>query len=185
MSSDITLNDGSLAASFTLDQLVLILRALTGDLDTPYDYTDSKLRKLLGAAAGIVISDISLYRGYSVSSIDPSTGVFSIGGEIDETFSSLITLKASCLLNTAQAAYNARYSGFSAWCDRSRISASEGSGLWDLIINKGPCESYKELKREVLLRRINQGLNCKAILSTFSYTNNGGCRPSGSGRCDY
>lgn len=153
-------------SSTTIDTMVLMLRALIGDLDSE-DYTDEKLQTLLGASAKLVFAE-NYISGYTVimdgSSLD-------ITPDITDDLIALIVLKAACMLITSELKYRANIDGIRATCSDATISATAGSRVWDILFSDGPCKSYKEMKWEIEKAPLKSGAAFKAILSPFVNAN--------------
>jgi hypothetical protein len=168
---------------YNLDEMVLILRILIGDMDS-IDYTDEKIKKILWASSKLVMAEISLYKGYAVSNVDQTTGDFTIEPDtITDLMCSLITMKAACMINTAQLMYNSAVSGFNVSCDRAKISSSAGSGTWQILFEKGPCETYNKLKLDAQTYNARNGMFFKAVIPTFAVNLACGCSNKASCTC--
>lgn len=165
---------GSPVDDVSMDTMVLMLRAIIGDLDEPYQYTDTKLKILIGVSAKAVLAELYLSSSYTVT-ID-GTNV-DITPELTDALCSLILLKAACMLIQADMRAAAGFEGLKAVCGPVSISHGAGNGSWLVLINKGPCASYTELKKQLLREPLVTGEYFRAILSPYirDYRSYGGC----------
>ena len=82
-----------------MEEMVLLLRYMIDDVDTPQKYTDERLASLLAAAAQFVYVENEFVQTYTISvmdgTIDPDPTEVDTR---DDSFINLTVLKAACLL---------------------------------------------------------------------------------------
>ena len=83
------------------DNMIPLFRVVSGDMDTPYTYSDPRVIDLLISAAVIVLSELDFAYSYTVDivkkTIAPaptSTG--------EQAFEILVVLKAACIVATSE-----------------------------------------------------------------------------------
>lgn len=83
-------------------EMTSILRGLTGDLDSPYTYSDSRLQQLIVISAQLTQQTIDFQQTYTIDiantgiSPDPTTGTR------DDAFINLVSLRTYCLIATGE-----------------------------------------------------------------------------------
>jgi hypothetical protein len=149
------------------DVMVTMLRMMIDDVDsTAYKYDDERLEKqLLLSAQLIQTGELEFTVAYTINipsitlSPDPVT-------ENDNAFINLVTLKAACLLDMAEARIAAEQ-GIDISDVGSRIALS-GRATNKLALLKagsgGFCDAYKQAKKEFVLGSMSPGM---AIVSPF------------------
>lgn len=128
--------------------LVLMLRVLIGDIDTPQTYTDTYLKRVLITAGIIVDSEIPF--GYTyVYSISDLTIIPDPVTNIDQAFMSLVPLKAACIITTAEFR-SALGQGIKVRDGDSAIDTSVSFRGYRDILELGPCAAYERLRWTLL-----------------------------------
>lgn len=150
------------------DFLVMMLRVVLDDLDdSNYTYTDEKLIKVLSVATKIVFAEIHFEDEYEFT-INFSTPSLEICPDITDLISSLIVMKAACLIDAASMRSQTLIEGIRANCGPIQIQKSSGGKAFELLMSKGPCAAYNALKRQVeFTDRISGADYFKAILGPF------------------
>lgn len=128
--------------------MVVMLRVLIGDLNSPQKNTDVYLKKILITAGILVSNEIDLSNNY----VFDITGVTIIPDPItlgDIQVQALLPLKSACLLNQSDFRI-ALSQGISVRDGDSMINTAVSFGGYSDILKLGPCKSY-----ELLVNKLN------------------------------
>jgi hypothetical protein len=126
--------------------LVIMLRCLIGDAIAPYTYEDDRLITILVIAAKYLQHEIALDESYTVNIDEETITPDPMGPPEDVVFTTLVVLKAGCLLDKAKMRDNARKSGVSVRVGPSSVNSSNSSPLYALLLKEGPCGLYAKAK---------------------------------------
>lgn len=144
-------------------ELITITRTLINDLDEPYDYSDSRIQQVLAVAAKYVQFDVNLEHYYTIdvvnSNITPDPTE-----DNDETFISIVCLKAACIIDQGTFRTKAALEGIRAALGPSSISVAGSLSGWQSIIDHGACGLYDELTSHWDVKNASA---VRAILSPF------------------
>ncbi|KKN98871.1 hypothetical protein LCGC14_0141120 [marine sediment metagenome] len=128
--------------------LVLMTRALIGDISTPQTYVDEYIQRVLITAAYQVDAEFVFDYAY-VYDIGAITIVPDPVTNNDFTFIALIPLKAACILN--QGEYRAALGqGIKVRDGDSAIDTSVSFKGYRDILELGPCAAYEKLRWSLL-----------------------------------
>ncbi len=128
--------------------LVLMTRALIGDISTPQTYVDEYIQRVLITAAYQVDAEFVFDYAY-VYDIGAVTIVPDPVTNSDFTFIALIPLKAACILN--QGEYRAALGqGIKVRDGDSAIDTSVSFKGYRDILELGPCAAYEKLRWSLL-----------------------------------
>lgn len=126
------------------DQLTIIVRTLINDLDTPYEYSDSRIEQVMTVAGKYVQLDVNLDRIYNIDVVNqqifPDPTSYN-----DEIFISLICLKTACIIDQGTFRTKAAIEGIRAALGPSSLGINGNLTGWKEIINHGACGLYDEL----------------------------------------
>lgn len=128
--------------------LVIMLRVLIGDLNSPQRNTDTYLKKILITAGVLVSNEIDLNNDYifDISNITITPDPISLG---DIQAQALLPLKSACLLN--QSNFQVAVSQSITVRDGDTlVQTGVGLGGYKDILQLGPCKSY-----ELLLKKLS------------------------------
>lgn len=128
--------------------LVLIVRVLIGDINTPQTYTDEYIQRVLITASMMVDIEIPLSYNYvydiSALTISPDPIV-----KQDSVFTSLIPLKSACIMVQGEFK-QALGQGIKVRDGDSAIDTSVSFKGYRDILELGPCAAYEKLKWSIL-----------------------------------
>lgn len=149
-----------------LDLLIAMLRVILDDLDSSV-YTDEKLIKVLAVATKLVFGEVEFLQTYTIT-IDLSVPEFDVCPEASDLIYSLITLKAACIIDAASLRNQSTLEGIKATCGPINIQKSSGADAFKLLMEEGPCASYKLLKEKANFDdKISSASYFKAIMGPF------------------
>lgn len=138
-----------------VDDLVLMVRVLISDLDTPQTYTDTYLERVLVTAGIVVDSGFPFPYTYTydigASTISPDPVV-----NEDLSFMALVPLKAACIITQGEFK-QALGQGIKVRDGDSAIDTSVSFRGYRDIIEIGPCASYEKLRWELLASGASTG----------------------------
>lgn len=147
------------------DTMVILVRLMIDDMDsTDYKYADDRLEQQILLAAQLMQGgEITFPNTYTISvpAITISPDPVELG---DNVFINLVSLKAACLLDKAEARLAAEQ-GIDISDVGSRIALTgRATNKIKLLESGGFCEEYKKAKLEYLSGSMNPGM---AVLSPF------------------
>lgn len=121
---------------------VTMLRYTIGDTSATPTYSDASLVTMLVIAASYVINDVFLPTTYTA---DVDNETISPDPSADNDFTTLVVLKAACLLDHGKLISVARSSGVSIKIDRSSIETDSGKlDAYKSIIAMSACKLYDD-----------------------------------------
>jgi hypothetical protein len=145
------------------NELTIIVRTLINDLDEPYDYSDVRIQQVLTVAAKYVQFDVNLDYSYEVdvinSHISPDPTL-----DNDETFISMVCLKAACIIDQGTFRTKAALEGIRTALGPASIGFAGTLSGWSAIIDHGACGLYEELTSHW---DVKNATAVRAILSPF------------------
>lgn len=126
------------------DEMIITTRVLINDLDTPYAFSDVRIEQILVVASKYVQFDVNLDYPYVIDVVnktitpDPTTNN-------DTIFTSLICLKASCIIDESNLRTRAALEGIKTTLGPANLSFGGSLAGWQAILDRGPCAIYDEL----------------------------------------
>jgi len=141
--------------------LVLMVRVLINDNDTPPKYTDEYLERVLIMAGILVNIEITFDYDYTYNISSLTISPDPIVNE-DSTFIALIPLKAACILIQGEFK-QALGQGIKVRDGDSAIDTSVSFRGYRDILEFGPCKAYEKLKWSLLA---SDGIG-KAVLGPY------------------
>lgn len=126
------------------EELTIVTRTLVNDLKTPYEFSDCRIQQILAVAAKYVQFDVELGQKYTVDVVyknitpDPTENG-------DEIFTSLICLKAACIIDQGTLRTKAAMEGIRTALGPASLSFGGSLAGWQSIIDHGACAMYDEL----------------------------------------
>lgn len=145
------------------DELTIITRTLVNDLDSPPEFSDSRIQQILTVAAKYVQFDINLDYSYSIDvltnsiSPDPTTNN-------DSIFVSMVCLKAACIIDQGTFRTKAALEGIRTALGSASLSFGGSLTGWQAILQHGACGLYDELTSHWDVRNASA---FAAVLSPF------------------
>jgi hypothetical protein len=143
-----------------------MLRMMIGDMDIDnYTYDDERLEKQLLLAAQLIQGgELTFPKTYTISIPAITVTPDPVDDPQDNAFINLVTLKAACLLDTAEARIAAEQGiDISDVGSRIALSGRAGSKI-AMLKDVGYCAAYALAKKEFVLGSLNPGL---AVVSPF------------------
>jgi hypothetical protein len=144
-------------------EIPIIVRTLINDLSDTPTYSDERLLQVITVAAKYVQFDVSLDHAYNIDvsnqSITPDP---TIGN--DSIFISLVSLKASCIIDQSVLRTKAAMEGIRAVLGPAQLSVGGSLVGLKMIIEEGPCAAYDEL---VSHWDVRDATAIRAVLSPF------------------
>ena len=146
-------------------EIPIIVRNLINDLETPYTYSDDRLKQLITVAAQYVIMEANLDTTYTVNIVseeispDPSAP-----SSRDIDFVGFVAMKSACLLDHSTFRTRAAGEGLRAALGPASLSVSGTLSGYKDILNMGPCKLYENLINE---HNIGNATAVRAIFSPF------------------
>lgn len=146
-------------------EIPIIVRSWINDWsDTPV-YSDDRIQQLITVSAQYVINEVNLNNEYTIDIVnntispDPTTLE-----KKDTDFIGFVALKSSCMLDQSSLRTKAAMEGIRAALGPANISVNGALRGYDLILSKGPCALYEQLKMDYEIGNAN---GIRAILSPF------------------
>lgn len=124
--------------------LVLMVRVLINDIDSPQKYTDEYIERVIITSAMIIDAEISFSYTYAYD-IEALTISPDPIENNDSVFIALVPLKATCILTQGEFK-KALGQGIKVRDGDSAIDTSVGFRGYRDILEFGPCASYEKLK---------------------------------------
>lgn len=147
--------------------VINMLRAFTGDLGTPPEFSDERLYLVLKAAFFYVQSDLAACPVVDRPAVDPC-------GDLTESpleyppFLNLSVLKAACIIDQGKARAKAALEGVRATCGPATLQVTQASNAFRALFEWGPCAAYKELKLELCFKQpLVSSACCAQIMGPF------------------
>jgi hypothetical protein len=138
-------------------------RVFIDDLETPYEYSDSRIQQVIVVAGRYVQTDIVLENNYTFDVINSNIVPDPVDIK-DEVFNTLVPLKAACIIDQGTFRTKAALEGIKTVLGPASLSIDGNIGGWKSIIEHGACALYKELTDNWDIRKFN---DFRAILSPF------------------
>lgn len=126
------------------EELTIITRTLVNDLNTPYEFSDCRIQQILAVAAKYVQFDVNLDQKYTVDVIYKNISPDPIEAG-DEIFTSLVCLKAACIIDQGTFRTKAALEGIKTSLGSASLNIGGTMGGWKSIIDHGACALYDEL----------------------------------------
>lgn len=153
------------------DNMISILRILINDFDCDsLTYSDTQLKKVLVVSAQYIQQELSFDTTYTLTINPPSISPDPTATATkDDEFTNFVVLKSACQIDEWTFRTKATLEGIRARIG-SPIELAISGNLegFKLLLEKGPCKTLEQLKREWKFGNSN---NIKAILSPFSSNN--------------
>lgn len=163
----------ALALSGNCDCVIAMFRAFANDMVAPYTYSDARITQLINAAAFIVSTELEACTAVTTPSVNFCTyDTCSILPNYP-SFTSLVVLKAMCMLDQSMVRDRYGWEGIKAACGPAALSvvSSPGSTL-NMLMEYGPCVAYKQLKEDLCFRAPMQAAAyCYQIVGPFTSEN--------------
>lgn len=144
-------------------EIPIIVRTLINDLGDQPVYSDERLIQVITVAAKYVQFDVVLDHQYSVDvenlNISPDPTL-----DRDEIFISLVSLKASCIIDQSNLRTKAAMEGIRAALGPASLSVGGSLEGIRMVLEHGPCALYEELTSHWDVANASA---IKAILSPF------------------
>ncbi|UCG02428.1 MAG: hypothetical protein JSW11_00250 [Candidatus Heimdallarchaeota archaeon] len=128
--------------------LVLMVRVLINDIDSPQTYTDEYLKRVLVTAGIIVDAEVPFSYDYTYNINNLTISPDPVTSE-DSIFMSLVPLKAACILTQGEFK-QALGQGIKVRDGDSAIDTSVSFRGYRDILELGPCAAYEKLKWSIL-----------------------------------
>jgi hypothetical protein len=126
------------------NELTVIVRVLINDLKDPYDFNDERIEQAISVAAKYVQLDVNLDRIYEVDVVNSNILPDPVE-ENDQIFTSLLCLKAACIIDQGTYRTKAAMEGVRAALGPASLSVAGNSAAWKNILDNGACGMYEEL----------------------------------------
>lgn len=147
------------------DEMVLMVRYLINDVDSPYTNTDAKLEKLITVAAQQTLNDIEFKQTYTVDISTPDITPDPTDGDKDNAFINLVSLKAACLYDNWSFRSKLGVAGISVRSGADSVSTNGQLSGYQWILQNGPCKAFEQAKWEFEAGNLTPG---RAILGPFA-----------------
>lgn len=147
------------------EELTLITRHWINDLSEQPVYSDERIQQLITIAAQYVTKEIGLDSTYTINIVSPDIVPDPTLLETkDLTFITLVSLKASCMLDQSSLRTKAAMEGIRASLGPASLSVGGSIQGLKVILDQGPCMLYEQLKIE---HEIGNASIFQAVLSPF------------------
>lgn len=145
------------------DEMVITTRVLINDLNTPYEFSDSRIEQILVVAGKYVQFDVELDNPYEIDvinqDINPDPTI-----NYDRIFISFTCLKAACIIDQGNLRTKAALEGIRTSLGSASLSFGGSLAGWQAIIDHGACSMYDELTSHWDVKNANAWA---AVLSPF------------------
>lgn len=145
--------------------IVIPVRVLIGDLDSPSVYSDTRLSQVIAVAAKQVQMHLSFTQTYVIDytalTITPDP---TAEATLDDDFSMLVALKSACFIDTNTLRAKAAMAGLRATIGSLSLDTSNNLQGYLKTVEMGPCAMFEDLSVDYAYGNINLW---KAILSPF------------------
>lgn len=145
------------------EQLTIIVRTLVNDLDSPYEFSDSRIEQILTVAGKYVQFDVNLDYQYAIDVINQTISPDPTENK-DDIFVSLICLKAACIIDQGTFRTKAALEGIRTALGPSLLSVNGNLSGFKSIIQHGACGLYDELTSHWDVKNASA---VRAVLSPF------------------
>lgn len=160
--------------------LIGLVRGLSGDTETTPDFSDTRILKVIRAAAFYVTVDLAACTTITKPTVDPC-GDFCENPLDFPSFSMLVGLRAACLMDIGQLRAKSAMEGLKAVLGPASMQMSQGSSSFDMLFKWGSCKSYADMREELCWKNPMIGATySKQIVGSFiswdyRYGMGGGC----------
>lgn len=145
------------------DEMIITTRVLVNDLNTPYEFSDDRIIQILVVSGKYVQFDVNLDNVYDIDvvnqTISPDPTVNN-----DNIFTSLICLKAACIIDQSTYRTKAALEGIRTALGPAQLSVTGQSAAWKTMLDQGPCAAYDELTSHW---DVKEATAIAAVLSPF------------------
>lgn len=124
--------------------LTLIVRNLINDVNTPYEFSDSRIEQVLVVAGQYVQFDVNLTTRYEIDVINKTFNPDPVVSK-DDIFNSIVCLKAACIIDQGTFRTKAALEGISTKLGPAVLNLSGTLQGWKSIIEHGACALYDQL----------------------------------------
>jgi hypothetical protein len=144
-------------------EIPIIVRTLINDLSDNPTFSDDRLLQAISVAAKYVQFDVILDHAYVVNVVNPTITPDPTETN-DEVFTTLVSLKAACIIDQSQLRTKAAMEGIRAALGPAQLQVAGSLEGLRLILEKGPCGLYDEF---VNTWDVSNATSVRAILSPF------------------
>lgn len=149
--------------------LITMVRTFSGDLSDPPVFSDDRILQVIRVAAFNVSTELSCCEAVCKPRINPCTGDMEGNPLLNAGFTSLLTLKAACIIDQGLLRDKARTEGVKAVCGPATLQVMNGSSAFSLLFQFGPCMSYQTLKEELCFKcPMSTAANCELVVGAFA-----------------
>jgi hypothetical protein len=145
------------------DELTIITRTLVNDLDFPTEFSDARIQQVLTVSARYVQFDVNLDNTYSIDVLNNTITPDPVSNN-DSIFTSLVCLKAACIIDQGTFRTKAALEGIRTALGSANLSFGGSLTGWQSIIDHGACALYQELTDQWDIRNASA---FAAVLSPF------------------
>lgn len=148
-----------------LDESVIMLRIIIGDVACEPENTDQQLKELLVTAARLTQFELpSKFKNTYAISVRNLTVAPDPLEQDDQDFITLATLRGACIADQGQFRARALMEGIRVSCGPGSLSVSGNLKGFETLIKEGPCKTYKEAINQYLFGNRDY---VRGILSPF------------------
>jgi hypothetical protein len=126
-------------------ELPIIVRTLINDFSDQPVYSDERIIQVVSVAAKYVQFDVALNYEYTVDVTGPTITPDPTLNK-DEIFIGLVSLKTACIIDQSTLRTKAATEGIRASLGPASLSVGGSLEGLKMILEKGPCALYEELK---------------------------------------
>jgi len=148
-------------------EMVLIVRHVVDDVETPQDYTDSRLEITVSIAAQLVMTEVDWDKTYVIDTAIPSISPDPTTSTRDDAFINLVSLKASCMIARSEYKSKAATAGIMVKDAQSEIRMGNVGAEYKKRADD-MCSQYQQAKLEYQAGNSRAG---QAILGPYTYGN--------------
>lgn len=146
-------------------ELLIIIRVLINDLESPPTYSDDRITQLAVVSAKYVLQDATLATSYAIDVVNETiTPDPAAPDSRDEVFLGLIGMKSACLLDHSTFRTKAALEGISARLGPAALNVGGNLAGYKTLLETGPCGLYDQL---ILDNNMGNILTVRAVLSPF------------------
>ncbi len=154
-----------------LDESIIMLRILINDLDCEPNHDDNQLKQLLVTAAKLTQFDLAgKFKNEYTISVKNLTVTPDPLEEDDQEFITMATLRGACIADHGQFRARALMEGIRVNCGPATMSVGGNLRGFQLLLEEGPCKSYKEASNQLLFgnRDYIRGILSPFVSNTWS-----------------
>jgi hypothetical protein len=145
------------------NEIPIMVRTLINDLSDCPTYTDERLLQVITVAAKYVQFDVVLDHQYTINVVAPNITPDPTDND-DSIFISLVSLKASCIIDQSTLRTKAAMEGIRAALGPANLSVAGSLVGIKLLLETGPCAAYEELTSHW---DVKEATAIRAVLSPF------------------